>query len=274
MKKIFYSALILLLLFFGLSQWLRIGNQRIEYLASYILHPFLRAQKAIAQRFHEWSFHRTSARQIAAELERYHELHEKLQQEVIELRSLINLKELTQDLRPFLERYKTDYLKLTQVLFKQFDKHHFFLIDAGSQQGVSNDMIAVYKDCLIGRVTEVYPYYSKVVLITDPTCKVAAICTDSAVKGIHEGTGSLRHTKLSFIAQPTEFKKDDLIISSGEGLLFPRGFGLGRMKEWEWDGYNCNVTVEPIIDLKKIEFCHLIQKGAELKTNSSESSMP
>ena len=34
-------------------------------------------------------------------------------------------------------------------------------------------MIAVFKDCFLGRVVEVYPWYSKVLLITDPGCKVA-----------------------------------------------------------------------------------------------------
>ena len=68
-------------------------------------------------------------------------------------------------------------------------------------------MIAVFKDCLVGRVVEVYPYYSKVILITDPTCKVAAICTSTNVKGIHEGMLSLTTTKLSFVNHLEEVKK-------------------------------------------------------------------
>ncbi len=264
-KKLFLSLIILALLFLGLSRLLKIGEGGLESVASYGLYPFLLLQKSLNARLADWRFHRQSPQELMKHLEKYQNMYEKLQQEVIQLKSLVQYKDATQDMREFLQRYKTDYGHMAEVLLKHLDKNHFFLIDVGANKGITKDMIAVYKDCLIGKVIEVYPYYSKVVLITDPSCKVAALCVSTNVKGIHEGARTLETTKLSFVNHLEELKEDDLVISSGEGLIFPRGFGLGRIKRWERDGYNCNVELQPLIDFKKVEYCYIIQKGAELK---------
>lgn len=260
-----YSFVVVALLFLGLSRLLKIGEGTLEHGASYALYPFLLIQKKVSNKLSSWRFYRQSNEELAKHLERCSTLQEKLQQEVIELKSLINYRELTASQEDFLKRYATDRALIVQVLLKNFEKSHFFLIDAGEKKGITKDMIAVFKDCLLGRVVEVYPFYSKVVLITDPTCKVAAVCTSNNVKGIHEGMLNLKTTKLSFVSHLEEVKKDDLVISSGEGLIYPRGFGLGRVKEWERDGYTCCILLEPLIDFTKIEYCTLIQKGAELK---------
>lgn len=257
LKKLLYSLVIIFLLFLGLSRVLNIGDGVLERAVSYALYPFLVMQKSVRVRFAQWRLHHQSVEELLSQLEYYLQLHEKLQQEVIELKSFVNFKASTQELKDFLVRYKTDAAHLTHVILKHFDKNHFFLVDAGTNKGITKDLIAVYKDCLVGRVIEVYPYYSKVILLTDPTCKVAALCTSTNVKGIHEG-GRLESTKLSFVDHLQDLKQDDLIISSGEGPIFPRGFGLGRIKHWERDGYTCTVTIEPLLDLKKIEYCYLM----------------
>ncbi len=215
-------------------------------------------------------FERHSRVELAKQLDTYRNLYEKSQQELIQLKSASNYVQLTQDMREFLQRYKTDTAHFSQILLKNFEKNHFFIIDAGSHKGITKDMIAVYKDCLLGKVTEVYPYYSKVVLITDPGCKVAACCVSNNVKGIHEG---ILHetTKLSFVNHLENLKEGDLVISSGEGLIFPRGFGLGKIKRWERDGYTCLVDIEPLIDFKKIDYCTLLENSTELIEQSKQT---
>ena len=80
----------------------------------------------------------------------------------------------------------------------------------------------------------------------------------------------LRVTKLSYVNCDQDPQENDLIISSGEGLLFPRGFGLGRIKQWERDGYNCFVTLKPLLDFKKIEYCYLLPRTVQLKVSPVE----
>ena len=58
-----------------------------------------------------------------------------------------------------------------------------------------------------------------------------------------------------------ELKVDDVLVSSGEGLIFPQGFLLGKISSFEPDGIHFLVTIEPIIDLYAIDYCYIIQKG-------------
>jgi cell shape-determining protein MreC len=54
-------------------------------------------------------------------------------------------------------------------------------------------------------------------------------------------------------------KEGDLVISQGEGLIFPRGFGLGRVKSYELDGVQYHVTIEPLLDVSTLTFCLLLK---------------
>ena len=130
-KKMLYIFVVLSLLFIGFSRILKIGEGSLELWTSSALYPFLVIQKKVSGA--RW-FHRTSPENLAKELERYIALHEKLQQEVIQLKSLINYKELTAGQEEFLKRYATDRALMVQVLLKNFEKSHFFLIDAGEKK--------------------------------------------------------------------------------------------------------------------------------------------
>ncbi len=58
-------------------------------------------------------------------------------------------------------------------------------------------------------------------------------------------------------------QKNDLVISSGQGMVFPRGFGLGRIRYFTADGVNYTTRLSPLLNLKKLDYCYLLQKGEE-----------
>lgn len=60
-------------------------------------------------------------------------------------------------------------------------------------------------------------------------------------------------------------QEGDLVLSSGEGLIFPRGFALGNVKHYQVNGLLHDVIVEPLINLETINYCYVIQKGAEFR---------
>jgi rod shape-determining protein MreC len=134
-------------------------------------------------------------------------------------------------------------------------------IDRGASKGVQPNMVALYKNCLIGRVSEVYPSYSKVLLITDKTCKIAALCGTTKSSGIHEGLNKKDYCTLNYVSHLCTLEEGELVISSGEGLVFPQGFGLGKIKSFTRKGLFYDVVIEPLVDLKNIEYVYIIQKG-------------
>jgi rod shape-determining protein MreC len=240
----------------------------IERIASCIVYPLLKAQSYISRPLKDfvesWLEYKNN---VNCHLSYKKEI-EDLRAEVIRLQENANYQQDIYEVKVFNERYKQKGI-LVQVILKSFDENkHFFLIDAGAQKGVACDNVALYKNCLVGRVTEVYPYYSKVTLITDRTIKVAAYCATSRVYGIHEGENSLARSKLSFVNHLEKLVNNDIVISSGEGLIFPRGFALGRIETYAVEGFHYAVTIKPLPDFKNIAYCYVIQKGAQETTTA------
>ncbi|HVX01058.1 MAG TPA: rod shape-determining protein MreC, partial [Candidatus Babeliaceae bacterium] len=160
------------------------------------------------------------------------------------------------------------YSIIADIILKQLTpEQQFFLVDAGSHKGITVGMVAVYKNCLVGKVTEVYPFYSKIVLITDSSCKISAFCLRTKAQGIHEGENSLDTTHLSYVSNLEAVQEDDLVLSSGEGLVFPRGFGLARVKYVELKDFKYTILLQPLVDFHTLTQCSLILKGNEHSTN-------
>ena len=145
------------------------------------------------------------------------------------------------------------------------------MVDAGENFGIKKGMIALYNNNLIGKVTEVYPYYSKISLVTDSLCNVAAYCSSNGVKGIHHGLKK-GTTTLSYVDHRDEVLTGDLVLSSGEGGLFPRGFALGRIEHADSTGYGRSIIVKPLVDLKRIEYCCIVPNTISHKAIDQENA--
>ena len=248
-----------------------VGKRVVVYSASVVdtgmsvaIYPFMRLHHLVLQPFKSMYERVQRISYLQDQLTAIQTEKEELQAQLIFLQSSKQFLHETQELVNFQKRYKGFNKQLAQVLLKQFsDCGHFFLVDIGSKHGAAVDMVAVYKNCLIGRVSEVFPYYSKVTLITDTSCKVAALCAGTKTSGIYEGGNNKMVAALTHVSHLDPLQENDLLISSGQGLVFPRGFGLGKIKQFTVDGVNYSVQISPLIDLNKVQYCYLMRKSAE-----------
>jgi len=238
-----------------------------ETVAAYVSYPMLVAQRIITQPLENYAQHRRSYATMHQKLAELSGRNQQLEQELSELKVTLNDLEQTEELRLFAPRYKSlsqvdpESLLTVQILMKHLEAdEQYFLIQAGSKQGIQQDMVAVYKNCLLGRVTEIYEYYSKLLLVTDKRCKVSAYCGKNRVTGIHEGINSREYTVLNHVAHLSPVTVGERIVSSGEGLVFPKGFGLGLVKSAEQKGLYYDVTVEPLIDISQLSHCIILHK--------------
>lgn len=105
-------------------------------------------------------------------------------------------------------------------------------IDAGSRDGVRQDMPVMVPEGLVGRVSSVGLTRSQVVLLGDPNCKVAArVENDSRSTGIIGPAGPLDRdlVELGFLARTANLKPGQLVRSSGEGGIFPKDIPIGTV---------------------------------------------
>ncbi len=53
---------------------------------------------------------------------------------------------------------------------------------------------------------------------------------------------------------------NDVIISSGEGLVFPKGFALGTVVAADKGELFYDIMVKPALDFKTLQYCMLVAK--------------
>jgi len=243
----------------------------MEHISSYIAYPALVVHCHAIDPVKIWFFQRKTMQKLTRELEEVCQERDTLLAENITLRASSGYVEDIAELITFKEQYEISYARVAQILVRHLsDQAHFFLIDAGTTHGIEVDMVAIYKNCLVGKIIEVYPWYSKVQLITDARCKIAGHCTDTNVQGIYEGINHENQTTLRYVSHLNHVKEGDMIMSSGEGLVFPRGFALGRVTDIFTNGLHHTIAAKPLIDLRSIKYCLVIAKGMHNIINNNQ----
>lgn len=192
-----------------------------------------------------------------------------LRARITELQASLQYAEDIQELVAFRKQFDELNGQITSIMLKRLsDQEQYILIDRGARHGIQPDMVAIYKNCLVGRVSEVYPLYSKVTLINDKSCKVAAYCEGTTAHGIHVGANTA-NSSLQRVNHLTDVVLNDAIYSSGEGLVFPRGFLLGFVDQVTCDGIYKTAQVKSAYDISAIDHCIILQKGQPQTTSFS-----
>jgi rod shape-determining protein MreC len=233
-------------------------------IASYLVYPVLVMQQNYVDPLKKFIDHKRTQLQLEQSVQILEHEKQELQAQLIALQATTSYAQEVKELVEFRQRYACSCAVLAHVIMKNIsDQAHFFLLDAGTRKGVVKDMIAVWQNHIIGRVVEVYPLYSKVMLITDRTCKIAAYCLATQATGIYTGTNTNDVCDLNYVSHLMQMQEGDMVLSSGEGLVFPRGFALGTVTAYTVNGLLYAVKVKPLLDIHKINYCYILQKGAE-----------
>ncbi len=235
----------------------------MEWCSSYVVYPVLQAQQKIVLPIKEMLAHRRTASDLEHQLATMRAENEALKADNIELQALLRYADDVSELVEFKKNYNFPNAIVAHVLAKHISEQaHFVLLDAGANKGVQKNMVGVYNNYLLGKIVEVYPWYSKMQLITDRDCKVAACCAITNASGIHEGCNNEVITHVNRVSHLAQLQEGDLVLSSGEGLIFPQGFGLGRISSFEQNGLVYTVNVEPLINMRDISYCCIVSRGA------------
>ena len=206
----------------------------LEKSSATISYPFILVCSKISSPIKKYLTKRKNSKNLSKTIEQLKENNETLLAENIQLKATLNYKNLSSDLLNFQKRYNLQSGIVAKILIKNFDtSQHYFWINKGEKDGVKKDMAAIYKFQLVGRTTEVYNHISKVLLISDSNCKIAAFTNENNAKGIVRGTNKKNFCELAYVSHLFKIQKGDFVLSSGKGLIFPEGFCLGKITNYE-----------------------------------------
>jgi len=141
-----------------------------------------------------------------------------------------NLEEENKTLRQALRiELQEDFkLALSQIISKDISQD-FILIDKGTKDNIAQGMSVITEQkVLVGRISEVYEDFSKVMLISHKESSFDVKINDISV--IIKGQGS-SNILLDFVPREENLSQGDIVITSALGGIFPKGLLVGKIKE-------------------------------------------
>lgn len=103
------------------------------------------------------------------------------------------------------------------------------LLGRGTRNGVAMGSIVLSPGGLVGRVTQVTPNASRVLLLSDPSSRVGVMISRSRSMGYMRGMLGNRAV-MEFFDKVPEVRQGDVVTTSSFSQLFPAGIPVGRVE--------------------------------------------
>lgn len=249
---LFLVAASLVLMLVDQRGWLRFARGSLEQ----VLIPV----EKVAYRIGSWmSFPYESLRYLRTGNAKIADLERQVAQLTVEAVRVKSLEEENESMRkllgvPFPKQWR---FILTNII----GRRELISIDAGEVQGVSVGDAVIWKDVLLGSVSEVSPQMSKVKRLDHSESRVSVYISRSGAEGILVGRfGS--QVVLSQVLQGDDIKEDDIVVTTG-AFGAPRGLVVGRVSgiiSDKTDVYK-EAVVEMLMDLNDLQTVFILKES-------------
>lgn len=177
------------------------------------------------------------------------------------IRELLNLKDQL-DFQPYFERIAGEdegdhFLTIAARIVgrEPADPITTVIIDRGRKHDVLEGMIALAPGGVVGQVTHVSEYYSKILLSIAPSSAIDALNQRNRTRGIIKGDGKGRYL-FHYVVRYDDIRVDDYVVTAGIGGIFPGGIPLGKVVTVNRKprGLFQDITVQPDVDFERLEY--------------------
>jgi rod shape-determining protein MreC len=145
-------------------------------------------------------------------------------------------------------------LVLAQVTSKEVGKD-IILINKGQKDGMAVGMpVITEQKVLLGKITEVNDYFSKVSLITDKDSVFDAKIQETGVEGVVKGAGNFSAI-FDLVPRDAQIKEGEEVVTSVLGGVFPGGILAGKIvkiKKNDTESFQ-KAEIQPVFDIKELD---------------------
>jgi len=119
-------------------------------------------------------------------------------------------------------------------------------VDRGELEGIRPNQPVVTAEGLVGRTSRVSHHTADILLLTDPTCRVAVKVSRLNARGILSGKGvsaggrhelemlcAVNPCRVNYLPKDALLIKGDSVVTSGLGGLYPPGIPVGEVVQFE-----------------------------------------
>jgi rod shape-determining protein MreC len=105
---------------------------------------------------------------------------------------------------------------------------------------------------VVGKIVEVFPSASQVLLINDKEGAVGALFLDSRTQGIVKGTGD-PEPHMDYVSNDEKVQPGEEIVTSGMDRIFPKGFPIGVVESAAPGNPFQTIRVKTAVRLDRLE---------------------
>lgn len=130
---------------------------------------------------------------------------------------------------------------------------HRMVIDRGRRDGVYPGQPVMDASGLVGQVTDVSTYASRLLLVSDASHALPVQINRNGLRYILQGTGQYSELVVLHVANTADIRKGDLLMTSGMAGRFPPGYPVARVTEVVHDSGQpfARVTAAPVARLQR-----------------------
>lgn len=150
---------------------------------------------------------------------------------------------------------------------------HTIFINRGSKDNVRHNMAVITSDGIVGKVVEVFPGTSQVLLITDRESGLGAMFEGSRTHGIVKGNGG-PYPEMDYIVNDEKVHVGDGVITSGEDRIFPKGLPVGVVSEDKASNPFQIIRLRSAAHLDRLEDVLVLLSEKKLKLKESDAAAP
>lgn len=176
----------------------------------------------------------------------------------------LNLENENRQLRALLNSVDESHLnvQVAEVLFVAADAHSGeWVLNKGSKDGVYIGQAVLDAQGVLGQVIMVAPKTSRIMLISDTRSSTPVESLTTGLRSMLEGKGVGQPLSLVFIPKTEKVVVGDILVSSGAGERFPKGYPVGKIasvRSHAGDQFLA-IEVQPIAHLDREHFVVLVE---------------
>jgi len=190
---------------------------------------------------------------------------DRLRMEQVRLKQDADQARRLQALLDFKEKFIAKTVAAQVIATSGTEQSRLITIDKGSNDHIKVDMAVITPDGIVGKVKEVFPSSSQVLLINDHDSGAGVILESSRLHGILKGT-SLGELQITYIMSDEKVEAGERVITSGDDRIYPKGYAVGTVISSMPDRDNdpfLAIKIKPAANLNRLEEVLVITKMAE-----------
>jgi rod shape-determining protein MreC len=160
-----------------------------------------------------------------------------------------------QELMKFRENYIYDTLPAQVIGTSGSTQSQILYLDKGAEDGLSPDMAVITGDGIVGKIRDVYPHTSQVLVINDQTSGAGVVLETTRIRGILRGNAAGQPQVINITADQ-RIQPGERVLTAGGDQVFPRGLPVGVVQKVERDpqrGDFIRVIVKPAANLQHLD---------------------